>query len=638
MARMIPPDKHPSVNRGESEIFDNLKHSPKDWVVFPSLHWRNPRNVLTPRELDFVILIPESCAVVYVEVKGGSFDFGHRVWKRPGDPSTLRPSPVQQAQSGMFALKDKFDKQVRNVPALGSKTLLTFANCVAFLDWEVSRNLERLAVPEDLTKTSKLIGRSVCRDASKFEKVLSEYTDELRSTSNRSFRNMMEMKVAQLQLTALESMIDTDRVRVTEGAFYSTDLRDLLPKLLALTPSQENALRLSMRVDRCIVSGSAGTGKTIIAMEVARQKCEDEGKAVGFLCSNSVLVDRFQNWASTLSTKKGGSVDVGTPSSILPIAFSDDESFVGSHRRRVSGSPHLEETLKRGSVDIEWEDFVRDSLAELADHLGPFDYLVVDEAQNICNRIFLRLMDKLLKDGIAKGKWVMLGDFENQNIVSSSWDSTGNVLVELDDFGTGSRTEHYLETNCRNTFEIAGMTAAVTGVEAATRRYLHGPPVEYRYFDSDDEIHHLVEQQLDLWRGYGFSDRQIVILTTGGDAKFKDQRVYAGGRWALVHILDTDIEGGFGSNRQSDAVRVSDDKPTGRIRYGDVNDFQGLESDLVILVMPRTEEQVMTMGGIPLPDYDHLRRLVYIGMSRAGAVLVILAHSGYKDYLEPAGL
>ena len=194
-----------------------------------------------------------------------------------------------------------------------------------------------------------------------------------------------------------------------------------------------------------------------------------------------------------------------------------------------------------------------------------------------------------------------------------------------------------LDINCRNTFEIAEKTFKVTAIEVPTLRYVHGPPVDIQYFDSPEEIDDLIDQQLNKWRGLNFSDRQIILLTSGDDI-FDTGRKYADGRWDLVNIRDVAVDTSFGEGSPADVVRVSDDRPIGSIRYSDIYDFQGLESDLVILVMPRHDTQALIMGGFTLPDYDHMRRMLYIGMSRAGIMLSIIAHRGYERFLERPGL
>ena len=496
--------------------------------------------------------------------------------------------------------------------------------------------MERLAVPDDLTKTSKLIGRSISRSGEGLITTLSDYADEMRA-GRRTLRTQLERKIAQLQLKAVESIVDTERIPITDGPFYRIDLHNLLPELLDLTPFQTSVLRQTRRRDRFVISGAAGSGKTVLAMDLARQRCEEDGQVVGFLCSNPIMASRLERWAKTLSTEKGGRVVVGTPASILANSFPEDGVFLAKHRQRLAESPHLEETLKRGTLDIDWEDFARDTLEDIRSNPAPFDYLVVDEAQNLCDRVFLRLLDQLLKGGMINGNWVMFGDFDHQDIVVPGRYSHGDALDALGDFGVPTFSEMLLDINCRNTFEIAEKTFKVTAIEVPTLRYVHGPPVDIQYFDSPEEIDDLIDQQLNKWRGLNFSDRQIILLTSGDDI-FDTGRKYADGRWDLVNIRDVAVDTSFGEGSPADVVRVSDDRPIGSIRYSDIYDFQGLESDLVILVMPRQDTQALIMGGFTLPDYDHMRRMLYIGMSRAGIMLSIIAHRGYERFLERPGL
>jgi hypothetical protein len=79
---------------------------------------------------------------------------------------------------------------------------------------------------------------------------------------------------------------------------------------------------------------------------------------------------------------------------------------------------------------------------------------------------------------------------------------------------------------------------------------------------------------------------------------------------------------------------VSGDSSPRTLRYSEVYDFQGLESDLAILVLPVTENQVVLAGGVTLPYEDHLNRVLYTGMSRATTMLVLVAHESYRGILE----
>ena len=201
----------------------------------------------------------------------------------------------------------------------------------------------------------------------------------------------------------------------------------------------------------------------------------------------------------------------------------------------------------------------------------------------------------------------------------------------LDDFGV-EPSEVVLTTNCRNTFEIAETIAKVTGIECSTRPGLYGPLVDFKYFNSPERLSELLEQQLDEWDECGFESSQIIMLTSGNTGSFQAGHEY--GRWKLVNIGDDRLRP---NDQPNDPIRISADIVPA-VRFSDVFDFQGLESDLGILIVPSTDRQTTASGVNTLPDYDHLTRILYTGMSRISAVLVVMADCGYKEFFEPPGL
>ena len=375
---------------------------------------------------------------------------------------------------------------------------------------------------------------------------------------------------------------------------------------------------------RCIVDGAAGTGKTVVAMELARQLCEERGQTVAMICSNPELSSRFAKWSQGLSAEEGGKVVVGTPVTLLSHAFALDRFFMSRHTLRVADSPNLEGTLKQGYLHGDWKHLVEETLADLEEP-RIFDCLIVDEAQNLADEVFLKLMDRLLKDGLGSGKWAMFGDFKNQNIVTPRRKSGGAI----DEIKRYAPDPPYLrlEINCRNTEEIADEVAKITGIGSPARRGVFGPPVEFQYFDTEDSLVSMLTAQLTEWERKGFESRQIIMLTSEGEDTFHREQY---GKWKLTNVRESSTETG-------DSISTSDDQ-INSVRYSDVFDFQGLESDLVILVMPVTNRQSVLGGSNTLPEEEQLMRILYTGMSRANMVLVVMADVGYKGFLQPPGL
>ena len=600
MAKMIPAEIS-TENRFERDLFEKFKKLPAKWTILHSVSVGTDSR--QPRELDFVILIPES-------------------YFRDGE-AVIGRSPTDQASSGMFELKNEFAREYLQYKE--SSLRLSFSCAVAFTDWDIAGEATRQA---DVTKGALLMGGGDVQNGNRMTQLLREHTNEVRNNFDRTERwNNQKHLVAAMQLKAMEIMLNPPtETLVTSNTFFRHNLDTLLPELLEPTPGQTTALTLIKGNDRCVIDGAAGTGKTVLAMESARQRCEQDGDTVAILCSNPLLSSRFEQWAETLSAERGGRAMAGTPASLLARAFADDPAFLARHQQRLDALPNLERALKWGDLDNGWMDFVENTLKELEGKPAVFDYLVIDEAQNLYDDVFLRLLDKLLKGGLAHGRWTMFGDFTNQNIVTPRRGDRENVYTALlDSFGV-IPAKWPLDTNCRNTYEIAAATYNITDIEAPTLPGLHGPEVEFRYFDSNDQLHDLLDKQLADWESYGFESRQIIMLSGGDDDIFDQNRQY--GNWKLVNVADAPAG--------SDVMVSGDDSPY--VRFSNIFDFQGLESDLVILVLPMAPSQTKVGGHITLPYHNYLNRLIYIGMSRANAMLVVMADEGYKAHLQPETL
>ncbi len=90
-----------------------------------------------------------------------------------------------------------------------------------------------------------------------------------------------------------------------------------------------------------------------------------------------------------------------------------------------------------------------------------FDYLIVDEAQDLITPYYLEVFNSILKGGIKNGKWVMFGDFSNQAIyLNNPKDS-----IQLLNLESNFTTFPPLNINCRNTKEIANQNTLMTGTQ-----------------------------------------------------------------------------------------------------------------------------------------------------------------------------
>lgn len=630
MATMIPdriPDDAPESERVIFDILRNSTHpDAKYWTVFCGAFADNPANPMRPRELDFVIFMEEDyCSVIYLEAKGGHYEIRDFSWYSASSGQLASPNPPEQARSGMYAFRNQFEN-----PYFRGDSLISLGCAVAFTDWDV-------AFRERPRELAELITRRDARDEARLIERLSEYADNLRGDhvkarlrDNQAYCDTLN-SMKNLRSDFIRAYMPFEEQEEDPVRIASVEIETLRLRLLELTIEQKLSLGMIELNDRNVIDGAAGTGKTVLAMELAKRRCE-AGESVALLCSNSNLSARFERWVETLPKEGDGRIVTGTPAT-LPLKVLSGEARL-RHQRRLDESPDLEGRLRRGFLSGEWEGFVEETVADLED-VELFDYLVVDEAQNLCDEVFLRLQDALLKGGIITGRWAMFGDFVNQKLIRDSVEGDGKealrewVRTRVNGLFDTNWSNSFLEINCRNTQEIADEVAKLVRIESPPRRGVHGPLVQTRYYRTREELEETLDGLTRDWHEIGYQSRQMIVLSSGGATELDASRSYGG--WELQNIRDAELAT---PQELEEVMWVSGDTSPRTLRYSEVYDFQGLESDLAILVLPVTKDQVVLAGGVTLPYEDHLNRVLYTGMSRATTMLIIVAHESYRGILE----
>ena len=628
MPIMIPPVIPDSAPASEKTIFETFKSVPqRNWDVLHGVKIPSRNNSTNPIEIDFVILMPGFVSAICLQVVGDeSYKFKNGQWSNSA--STSPTSPLEQAKNTIQDLREHFkESHFRDDSPLSLGYAVVFTESPQHLNLmtEGSKEPGDVLNPDSL---STILGEC----AVDLTKELWEDWEKLtlEDWEQRHFR----WENGQVALDKLRSdLVSTGGTISTISTMFHDNLETHRPQLLHLTDDQLNVLQLVgcqppstinpvsevVKVEpRCVVDGAAGTGKTILAIEIARQRCE-AGETVCLLCSNPHLSRRFERWAEALPSNNGGKVVAGTLATLPLWAFRANNVLKNKHQQRLDNSPQLEESLKLGHLDQGWQEFIGETIEDL-DTLGQdqlFDYLIVDEAQNLCDPMFLRLMENLLKDRLTNGRWILFGDFKNQKIVAPNIKQDGKDALK--DFSNLKWKNVELQTNCRNTHEIAEKAAKLVGIESPPMSGVYGPHVQIKYFEQEQNpLEDILDNLIQDWKNRRVQSRQIILLSSGKGDEFDTTREYSG--WKLHNISEITEDTSLAENNA--------------IRYSDVYDFQGLESDLAILVLPKTEDQISLAGSLTLPREKHLNRVLYIGMSRAKVMLIIVADEHWRTSLE----
>lgn len=383
-------------------------------LVIHSIAWISSTMSSRPRngETDFTIFDPNGGFIV-VEVKGGGvgFDRNTNEWYSIGKngKSILNESPFIQALREQKATLD----QIKSNPRW-EDLRMGFLPCgygVLFPDLDdVSPILE---LPE---AAPQIVGKR--QDLSDVKNWINRVSDFWRgkypSTSKLGVTGMQYIeeiycKPRQVRPLISARLIDEESIRIK------------------LTEEQSNRLRLLGRRKRAAISGGAGTGKTLLAVEKARQLA-GEGLHTLLLCYNQLLGDQFRNIEKE---------------NVNLTAMNFHQFCI--HRINASKARSGKDWLKEAQLDNPGADLF-DKVYPYALWLSnddfqeeKFDAIIVDEGQDFDPDFWDPLMD-LLKD-------------ENESFLYIFFDS--NQMIYQRNVKFPIKDEPYpLTKNCRNTLEI----------------------------------------------------------------------------------------------------------------------------------------------------------------------------------------
>lgn len=264
---------------GERKVFFTLQENLPD--SFSGLHGvtlltrgRSDVARLHDGEIDFVLAHPE-LGLLVLEVKGGgiSCDQRNQRWissNRDGDFEIK--NPYEQAKRNMYALIEEL-----NASKLGKRHSFPIGYAVWFPDIEIGR--ESLGLSTNL--------QDITLDA----KSLSAPEDELR----RIFRSCLVRPASGKPApSGIEEFVKHFVPNWKIPVRLSSRLNEEEIVLGESTRSQFRVLSMLGRKRRALICGSAGSGKTFIALEKARRVGEKGARAL-LLCYNS----RLAAWLKT---------------------------------------------------------------------------------------------------------------------------------------------------------------------------------------------------------------------------------------------------------------------------------------------------------------------------------------------------
>lgn len=557
MARMIPSVISPEVkSNAERRIFEWLRDDPETegWVVLHSLGIANHRTVLYG-EIDFFVIAPR-LGVFALEVKGGRVKRENGVWyftNKYNKTSSKKRGPFEQANDGVFSLFDSIKKKCGANNALSK---LLFGAGVMF--------------PDIVFQADDMEGEQWQVFDQNDGKNVSGFIKRLAKNSRRKWEEMYgpmcEDKVPDAK--AVRELANVLRGDFDKVVSISTLIMYAEESLISLTKEQLKCLDQIEDNSRCLIQGSAGTGKTLLAIEEVK-KSVTNGEKVAFFCYNTLLGNWLKSYFDAMNEELRPAF-VGTFHSFMYQTANSGDLTIHYPQDGNMQKFYREEMPLIALEAIEKKDII-------------FDKIVVDEAQDLLNSDYLDVMDLILKGGITRGKWSMFGDFAMQAIYSGN--GNPDEMKELLEDRT-SFIKYKLKINCRNTKPIGEEIKCITGFDNSNYLWtkVDGPPVNYFTYKDEEEQKEKLETLLQK------------LLTDKIDA-------------AMITILSpVKRENSVVSLLNSNKIREYKPELKNDISFSTIQAYKGLENTIIILT--------------DIDTFEH-DKVMYVGLSRARTALYV---------------
>lgn len=447
MAKIYPEiveDYHGSY--GEFQIFESLKQLPNDWYIYHSLNWkdRSKNGRITWGEADFVIF-NKNYGILVVEVKSGGISFKDGKWLQTRlDNSEINEmkNPFNQANRSKYKLIDEIDYKL----PYGDRCFIDKAVWFPSIS---NDELQKANLPLEYDSKLILTKESLNNPLQSILSIYNFYNSTRYTMLSRNSENViLETIMPSFNLVPSASNIKDE----ADYVFYQ------------LTNEQKKVLDFISNQQTVAIQGSAGTGKTFIAVEQAKRLSSD--KKVLFLCFNKFLYYHLDNKC------KLNNVDYYNLHTFLSKNSSDD----------ISTDEKCLKALK--SIDF----------ANTLDYQA----IIIDEAQDINDKILIEFYE------ICKRLNYNLYLFYDKNQMLFQ-NKLPKCLEEFD-------CKLTLTKNCRNTLKIVQTINSVFNINTQANGFSVSGVMPTFYF-VDTDIQNKLRLIINDYLNDGFNQKDITILT-----------------------------------------------------------------------------------------------------------------------------
>ena len=568
MAKMNPEYTDEQLNNIESSAEAHAYRAFRDqlsddWHVYHSITWIMRRQADEARdgEIDFVVCHPDY-GYITIEVKGGGVEFDAHTGEWYSISRTDRKhyisDPVWQAKGAKYSILEK----LREHPKWGQLRLgrLMCGHAVLFPDLVNSQRPTRPDLPTRIVGVEQELADSETwlQDVFEFWKGEDKRQEPITRSGIALFDSVFARSFVALPLLS--------RALETEEA-----------QRIVLTQEQARILDMLRARRRVAISGGAGTGKTVLALEKAR-RLADEGFRTLLTCYNRPLADHLVNVCAGIEN-----LEVMNFHQLCQRRVNAANEVSGRFLLKEAKSSYPDEDL----WDVQWPNALSYSTDILEDR---YDAIVCDEGQDFGEDYWIPI-ELLLADEKNSPLYIFLDENQDLYARASSFPITDEPFP--------------LTINCRNTRNIHNASYHYYQGEAIAPPAIEGRDVEVIAASSvEPQAKKLHGRIVELIDREGVNPEDIVVLIGNGHKKgifyetLRHRPLPGGAKW----LEEGEIE-------------------PGKVLMETVKRFKGLEAPIVFL------------WGIDGLDPEKDAETLYVGLSRPKSILGLVGQPEQCDAL-----
>lgn len=548
----------------EAKFYRACKNQLKDkYLVLHSISWvqRTLSGELRDGEADFAIFDPDGGFAV-IEIKGGeiSHDPIKNAWCSKDRNSQVHEikNPFKQAVNEKHAILEQIRGHKEWGKYIDGRLLATHG--VFFPDLD---DVRKLVLPES--------PREIIGARGDLEN-LQGWLEKLFVFWSGRESNFQPMGKAGMSIVN-----DLFCREIYVRPLLKAELQEEEEQRIRLTEQQARTLRMLSHRKKAAISGGAGTGKTLLAIQRAKELAES-GKRTLLLCYNQPLGEWLKASCTGVNNLRACNFHKLCEDQIAKVRDKTNRNLLTEARQSYPGAD-------------QWDVLRPFALAASTEILDEkYDAIVIDEGQDFKDEFWLGI--SMLFEDEESGYFYIFYD-DNQKLYKRSAEFPIN------------EPPFVLTINCRNTKYIHNYSYKFYAGDPIDPPSIPGKAIEFiGSANLEKQASSILTLINNLLLNEGVSSEQIVVLIDG--KKFDATK-----RTLISKPLPKPYEWSLKMHRVSNTVLIES-----------IARFKGLEADVVIL------------WGVDNLDKEADRETIYVATSRAKSRLFIFGSEATCSYLS----